>query len=286
MFRIFLLGITLLLFALSHQSCKNPAEELPSYVYIDTIQLSTKAGEGSNSQQITEVWAYFGSEFVGAYDLPALFPILVGEEDELTIFPGIKQNGISNAREVYPFYTRYRVTKNWADLKIDTIQPIVEYQDDVEFVFVEDFELGNLFGYDVDQNSFSQMTLTTTEAFEGNRSGRIYMADSILHTEVGTTLNYNLPKNSEPVYIEMDYKNNVPFDIAVAGVVDNGLEIIERLTLTPKDDWNKIYFMITNNVISLSNNEYKIVIRVLRASKDDPAAEVLLDNIKLIHFTE
>ncbi len=80
-------------------------QTIPAYLKIDTVLLKTYYPEqGSNSNAIKDVWVYVNDQQIGAFELPAMFPVLAMGNQKLEIRPGIKVNGISSTRAPYPFY--------------------------------------------------------------------------------------------------------------------------------------------------------------------------------------
>src|SRR5688500_13907587 len=81
----------------------NP-EEIPSYLYIDKINLQTLAGEGTSKQDITDAWVYVQGQAIGVFELPARIPVLAEGNPEVWVYAGIKKDGISSTRVKYPFF--------------------------------------------------------------------------------------------------------------------------------------------------------------------------------------
>jgi hypothetical protein len=261
-------------------------EPVPSYVYIDTIFLNTKTGQGTNRHSATDAWVSVGPDLVGAFPLPALIPVLETGEQEVTVFGGILQNGIGATRDVYPFYTRYTVAKDLKPGGVDTIRPTVEYADDLVFLTMEDFEASNIISDDLDGNNNTKVIRSDSLAlvYEGTRSGHIVLSGTDNYIEVGTNLFYEFPTTPERVYLELHYKNDVTFEVGIAGKSNNYFERFYKVGVIPSTEWKKIYVDFSNDVTSMITNsaeEFQIVFRALHAG--DAPANIYLDNIKLIY---
>ena len=259
-------------------------EPIPSYIYIDTLFLSTEAGQGTNSHGISDAWVSVGPDLVGAFPLPALIPVLESGEQEVTVFGGVLQNGIGATRDVYPFYSRYTVSKNLVPAQVDTIRPTIKYTDNLSFLVMENFEASNIISDEIDGNSNTQVKFSTTEVFEGSRSGHITLGGSDNLIEVGTNLFYEFPTTPERVYLEVDYKNDVTFEVGIAGKSNNYFERFYKVGVLPSAEWNKIYVDFSNDVTSMMTNsaeEFQVVFRALSAG--DTTTNIYLDNIKLIY---
>lgn len=259
-------------------------EPVPSYIYIDTIFLSTETGQGTNRHSVTDAWVSVGADLVGAFPLPALIPVLETGEQEVTVFGGVLQNGIGATRDVYPFYTRYTVAKNLIPGQIDTIRPTVKYSDNLVFLSMEDFETSNIISDEIDGNNNTKINFSTTEVFEGNRSGHIVLSGNDNYIETGTNLFYEFPTTPDRVYLELHYKNDIAFEVGIAGKSNNYFERFYKVGVLPSSEWKKIYIDFSNDVTSMMTNsaeEFQVVFRALDTG--NTATNIYLDNIKLIY---
>ena len=286
-------------FSFSFTSCDiiNPAEDIPAYIYVSDFSFTTDAAtEGSASEKITDVWVTVGDQnnFLGAYSLPALIPILATGEQEIILSPGIKDNGITATPEIYIFYKEYR---QMIDLKpgiIDTIHPSTRYLEQTKFAFIEDFEReGHIFQDDLDGNADSRIIRTTDEVFEGNYSGLIVLDTSAVAIEVATTERFrDLMAIGVFVYLEVNYKAEAPVIWGIIGhqegIFNEGIPVYDP-GFAEKDEWNKIYFNLTQLLIQESTFvEYQISLRSILPFEDGEftkdQVKIWLDNIKLVHF--
>ena len=71
-------------------SCKKDVNNIPSYVSINSIALSSDA-----TDNITDAWVYIDDNLQGVYELPANFPVLAEGKHSLRVRAGIKDNGIA-----------------------------------------------------------------------------------------------------------------------------------------------------------------------------------------------
>ncbi len=261
-------------------------EPTPAYIHVDEINLSTTPEQGSNSHKILDAWLFAESQLIGVFELPFTAPVLVDGTTEVEIFAGVADNGISSFREVYPYYARFRVTKELAAGRVDTITPTVNYDNRTEFKFIETFESSNIFGDDIDGSSETRIELWQAEAFEGNRSGRIQLDGNASFFEAGTSNFYELPIDeiSNPIYLELNYKNDVAFEIGIAGIINGQREnTIYVVGVNPREEWNKIYIDLTDSAIQLDADFYQITLRALLPSGES-AADIFIDNVKLLHL--
>lgn len=269
----------------------NPSR--PAYVYIENVffEADTMLGQGTSSSNITDVWVSVDGQQLGANTMPALFPVILDENfptNSVRISAGIKDNGITNTRTIYPFYDSYIATVDLKAGEIDTFRPTLYYPSNATVILVEDFENPNqpIFTADEDGNPLTEMRTQMDDVFEGNYSGSITLDSANLDCTVATSVRYyNLRGlSATSVYLEMDFKTNTPFQVGIiAHYGGTSREVLYKGGVNASDSWKKIYFNLTEDVYGSNATEYSIIIRALKyASVADP--EIYVDNIKLIHF--
>lgn len=273
----------------------NSPEEIPAYLHIDKFQVNTSIGEGSNSSNITEAFVFVEGSFLGAYTLPATLPILETGITRLDIFPGIKDNGIDSTPEIYPFYSVYQRDLDLASERTDSIQPVTNYVENLKFSIREGFENTlQIFRDDIDEDDQTTIELTEMEVFEGNSSARIVLSKDHPILQVGSIRMNDLPIGSQGVYLELDYKTEVPFEIGIYYYDNiNTRNFDFQHGLNVKTTWNKVYINMTPEFTELMNvrdlTEFQIGFRsIMDRDSDgnylDGTREIFLDNIKLIHY--
>ncbi len=272
----------------SGPSCNliNPPETLPAYVRIDTIGLvGNPAIQGFLSHNIGDAWIIVNNEIsLAAYELPAVFPVLAQGETTLSISPGIRRNGFSNGREPYPLYSFYEVQRNLSPLDTVLLQPEVRYLDDVVFALIENFESGNNFTTTLESTGNFDVTSEPEKVFEGNRSGRILLDTEAAQIEIRSSEKVLPDENLRPVYLEIDYRCNQAFEVWVRSVpLFSGTPVNSYVvTVAPKEDWNKIYVYLSEQLGLLDDVVYQVTLKAIRPA-DIAEGEILLDNIKLVY---
>lgn len=268
-------------------SCEliNPEEQIPSYIRIDSIGLSAQdySEYGSSSHKISDAWVYIDNQPIGAFELAAKFPVLWEGTHTVTVKPGIKVNGISATRSIYPFYKPYVVSLNLVKDSIITLNPMVTYFPST-VKWNEDFEK---VGITLEETLFSDTTIVQTltgdpEAFEGY-SGVVHLDAARDYFECKTIESYTLPSGDNPVFLELNYKTNEQIYVGVIANSSSQSLPVGILYINKSDVWNKIYINLNNAVNSSPDaTDYQIFFSV-RKSADNPSAEILFDNIKLLH---
>lgn len=283
-------------------------QSVPAYIRIDSLKLVTNyESEGAPTHNITDAWVYINNTAIGAYELPAVFPVLAKGITEVRIDPGIKLGGIAALRSPYPFYQSIiqeveLVEGEEVNLNEDTLfkgnekipyTTTTSYYDNLEFVWMEDFEDPSL-SLDSTSNSLTEITRTepanNPEAFLApySRYSGLMLLDSEdylidVATNVGNDEGFVLPKVGEAVFLEFDFKNNNLFS---TGYYARELsQIIQQpvLNMNVTDEWKKIYVNLTPSISSQVNAiDFNIFFGSYKGSSVEEA-RILIDNIKLIH---
>jgi len=292
-----LLLLPLFLYTLFAVSCKklDKEEKIPSFIYIDEVVFNANfATEGSNSHNISEVKVYVNDELMGFYELPAEIPILEEGVRDITIYPGIRNNGLSSTRFVYPLMNPYEETVNLKKDEAITIKPTFTYKSINKFSFIESFEdQGSIFIKHSQSDTNLVVTGDNENVFEGSGSGIINMDTSDFYFRIQTDQSYILPGAGVPVYLEMDYACNQPLVVSLLAETPSiGTSFNHPvITLNPTYEgttpvWNKIYldltFLVSFEAVS-GTESFEIVLEGFNF--DGSANSTMnMDNLKLVHF--
>lgn len=278
--------IALVLFS----GCKDDPEPIPAYVHIEPFSVNELGGAGW--QKITEGWLYVNNELIGGYTLPATVPVLAEGQSQIEIFPGVKENGLKQTPSVYPYLVSYQTTSNLSPSQTTNIQPVTQYGPNTVFPWSVDratFDNSSIVLENRDGDTSNTYILTTQGAFEGRS---VLLAVDTAHTimEVATEEVSDLPvTNAQPVWLEMHYRNDVPFELWVLGSQGNSNETARAVyQFAPSETWNKIYFNLTDYLIALSQDRYRLFFRVgLPRDGSGQALQntgaVFIDNLRLVH---
>jgi hypothetical protein len=271
----------------------NPAEEIPGYVYITEFQVQTNsATQGSNSARITEAWLNVDGNFLGAWSLPALVPVLGPGEHQVILQPGIKDNGINSSPEIYVFYTDYQTTVDLSPNEVDTIRPVVTYRSEAKFAFIEGFESDSHIFQDMRFGGADhRIRLTDSDVFEGNYSGVLTLDTDQPIVEIATIQRFSDLDRGLLVYLEMNYKSDIPVVFGLvghrSGETGSGQTAFDPGFL-PTEQWSKIYFNLSPLFFDGNFDEYQIVllaaIPIVNGQLSRPSAKVWFDNVKLVHY--
>jgi hypothetical protein len=218
--------------------------------------------------------------------MPSSVPVLKSGPGKLRLEAGIKLNGISSTRIPNPFFKPIIIEDfDYVPDSVTIANYGTEYWETTEFVWMEDFE-GISISIDTTAKSKTNMVFTETgssETFEGGHSGKIVLDTEMNYYEGASYQAFELPTDGTAVFMEMHYKCN---NILVVGIfAQNASQIIQDpvIYINPKDEWNKIYINLTNNLQSYDDAlDFKIFFGVIYDSPDEEAV-ILIDNIKVMY---
>jgi len=278
-FRGAVIGMLLLL---SSCSIIDPEEQIPAYLEINRFELTTTPAQGENSAQITEAWVFVNDLSLGIYELPATVPVLNLGSQNITIFPVIRENAQPSTPVIYPLYRRYETTLELMANQTVNIQPTTTYQSNTVFELVESFN-------------------TTNHLLRGGNQDAVQSTDGVGQILLGeddavefnsTTTFIDLPTSGGfPVFLEIDYKNNVVFEIGLEGISNNINATLFKIRLCPINRWNKVYINFQEDLQLSQLPSYRLAFRVSTDDLGCPVTaavtnpEVLIDNIKFIRLT-
>jgi hypothetical protein len=274
----------------------NPEEEIPGYVRIDEFDLTTSfPGEGTAHEKVSELWVYANGAYVGAYDLPAEVPILESGNTEIIVRAGIRNNGISADREIYPFYTNYITTVELNPGVDSELQPSFTYRENLAFWFENFDDPGIKFASPPFVSDTTIQVINDPEKIfslpgeENVGSGVIYLKPDSNYFYGVTEDGIDLSPGTR-TYCELTYKSNNSFVVGLEGSSAGSNERAAVLIILPTTnasgiaDWNKIYIDMSFVLGSLANaQEFNLYIE----SYLDPGVEdgeIWLDNIKVVTF--
>jgi len=289
---IFLWGIIFSLLVTGGCRKMKSTQTIPSYLKIDSVYLETYYPvEGSESQEITDVWVYVDDQQMGVFQLPALFPVLAKGKHKLEIRPGIKLNGISSTRVPYPFY--HPIVYDNFNFVPDSVLNLgnikTKYYDNTKFVWLEDFE-GSFISIQESETSDTTLNQTTPannpEAFlssNSSYSGKIVLTQDHPMYWGYTFDAYDLPRDGTPVALELNFKTDTPMVVGVLTSLPGDFKWDDLVYLNKSPEWNKIYINIAPTTSRYSNAyDFKIYFRAIIGSDAD-TGNIYIDNIKLLY---
>lgn len=293
-------ALGLLVVATFVASCDREKEPIPAYVTIEPFELisTNPSVHGSVSQKIThaDMFMFDSTEnksiSIGTFELPATVPVLNNGKFSLNVDPVIKANGNSFYLQTYPFYKRYSTPINLAPNADVTVKPTTSYRDDAVFEFVEDFEHGEvLFNVDRDGEDLTAIVPSNIDAFEGQFSGLVQLdtAHPVIVAQTAELFSIDFATAGK-IFMELNYKTDVPLEFGLVQVEDNGAEgdINFEYVVLAKPEWNKIYFDLTDIISTSTTSRFALIFRggipLDNGKYTLDKAEIHFDNVKMVHF--
>ncbi len=289
---------------LSFASCNKfeGEQKVPSYVRIDTIGLKSDPNVfGVNTHNITDVWVYVDDKTIGTFELPAMFPVLVNGKHKLSIYGGIKLNGISDSRIPYPFFKPLIIEDFgfYPDSVVSMSVPQLEYYDlntTTHVAWIEDFEAASV---TLEPGAFNDSTVllervSGVEALQGEHSyysGRIELPADISKRFFFQSYESfkDLPTNGAACMLELDFNINDTVIVGVMSYKHHKATMHDLVKLVPTDSdhntsskWKKIYVNIGPIVIDNKDaDEFKIYIQP--GERNPIIGKYYFDNFKLLY---
>ncbi len=290
--RYFPWGFFIALVALS--ACKNE-EPLPVYLDLGQSRVKpfTQSGFTTNLG-VKNIWIYQGADLEGVYPTEKVVPVIPNGAGKLLLVGGIFQNGLSSARNPYPFWQPIVVDID-VDL-LDTLKPkpVFEYYPDtaLSYPFIESFEAANfrLTSTETGSNA-ARIALATGQGHTGTGAGRVVFTETQYLFEVTSSGFLFLPQTgNNDIYAEITYRGtNVVFSTGLFYVTGANAGDLETGTFFPtSENWNTIYVHLNDLVRSVpQGSQFKLYIRVdnfSNATNKGIPGTLFLDNIRIVHF--
>lgn len=281
---LFFYSFLLLTLCLITNSCNPLAVQGPEPAFIDipSVEFTYTIDKGPLTQKIDHVEIFFENNSIGYYTIPAKIAVVPTKENSnLTIMPAIRENGGLNAVTVYKMMTWHIEDRLFKPYETYTIIPKFDYNESTIFDLVETFESSNSFTFDLDNIDSTGLVRSNLTSRDGTYSGLIESKAGEKISVATDFLFANLSNNGRPVFLEFDYKCDVNFDMGmVVEGIGNSANVYFR-TIAEKSEWNKIYIDLTELVLAIPAQGYRIYFEV------DPAgtstSQVFIDNLKLLH---
>jgi hypothetical protein len=283
--RNFVLLILVLFISLSSCEIINPEEQIPSYLRIDSIEYDISNYNEARISNITDAWVYIDDQILGAFELPAEFPVLADGKHKVTIKPGIKVSGISETRGAYPFFENYTTEVNFIADSIVSIIPVAKYYKETQFYINEDFESSGVLFY---KTSRSDTALEKTNdpklVLDGEFSGIVHLNSVAKIFECKTIEFLKIPMGGKPVFLEICYKCDIPFTVGFFANFFQSSEQHSVLVVNTSSVWNKIYINLADAISNYSNaRDFNIFIGTTMPDGVNEAT-LYFDNIRLVHM--
>ena len=274
---------------LSISSCDiiNPSEEIPAYLEVNPFTFTAQVDQGTQESEIRDVWIILNNNTLGVFELPLKLPVLDLGEGTLTLYPGIRENGINNNPQINPFMKPFEIDVNFVEMETVLVNPVTSYELDVQFRTIDDFEGSTQLNLEEDGNDSSKVLITLDNPFEGGGSGIISLNDSVPILETGLNILFSdLPTTGQPVYLEVHFKGNVDFNFGLKRY--KGINIPSKdffLGIRSEEDvWKKIYINLRDPLAKGDFDSYQILLAAVHDQANGDESLLFLDNLKIMHY--
>jgi len=262
----------------------------PALLHIEAALVSTDQNfQGSNSHNVQTAWVYVNDNPIGVYEIPNVIPVLTEGLTKITVRAGVMNNGISETRTAYPFYSPYVHEVFLNPLETTNLVPAFYYKENTNFKMIADFEVSNAFEENGNESALLNVVTNNDLVFEGNRCLGVKL-DNVYNTfDIITLDQYNLPGGLQESYVEMNYKCSGDFQVLLKGLDNTNTGfLVPMLWVSTKPNWHKIYIELTEAVAQLQNENigyFQIVIRG-ELTENQSEGEYYWDNIKLLSIEQ
>jgi hypothetical protein len=269
-------------------SCKRSESDLiPAYITASKHSFQASVSQGSNSAGITELWLYTDGDILGVVDTPVSLPLLKQGRQTITVFAGIKNNGMGVSRIRYPFYASFDTTLDVIAGQSYSLQPRFRYIDNAVLDVTRDFESGDVFTPVTPNNGILYLENQPNLAASGVRCGRFTLPSNGNLLSYRDQTDFSITSGSV-AFMEMDYSCNNTFSVGVYVIQGDTPTKVPVLYLTPTQansdglpNWDKIYMDLGMVAKQYPNaTSYKLYIE---CSRNEAAVPVIyLDDIKIV----
>jgi hypothetical protein len=279
--------------ALVSASCDRNQAQPVVYLEVDSLTLAVDPSKGTSSAHVRSVWVEAEGTYYGVYPLPARIPLPVSDPNAtVRLYPGVEVNGISSFQAQYEFYGPY--TRNLNSAYGQTVKwppggaAVLAYESWAQIVNVEDFESAGI-QFAPTPRSDTVWNRTQSERFPApagenhNASGMVVLRPGQNIFEAITQQAYVLPKSGQSVYLEINYKSTMPFNIGVVAN-ENGTST-QQTTVTFRDKrvWSKAYINLVTEVSGFPGAvNYNLFLGAVRTNREE-ADTLWIDNLKLVY---
>ncbi len=281
----FILGL-LILWSIHSCGFRDDFDEVPTILEINELSLTTKAGQGADTEAFKDVWVSANGDLLGVFTPPVKIPIL-SEQDEIEIFAfaGIRNNGDNQAPFQYSMTSSevFSINRNPGETITKNLE--FEYRDDIIFEMVEGFEGSNIIlNDDRDEDLETNIERTTDVTRSGNYAAYLEVSEDHSAMEVATQFSYNTDNIIATAYIELDYLSETNMLMGIIAEAQGVVAPIDFIVMPPREEWNKIYIDLTLLLRQSNAESFRIYFRTVYDGIDGNPQRVYLDNLKYIVF--
>lgn len=262
-------------------------------------ELTEDYNPGVLTHAVKDVWLYVGNSLVGVYEVPFKVPVMASGSQEIRLYPGIHNNGISATKKRYPFLQEMIITADLVPNEVLHIDPVTMYKKQTKF-WIEDFEdtadviadgtatlatlvqvdeidAPNIFNADINEGTFGRIALTA--------GANKYVGSTTVLESEGSPI--GLPSGVE-CYLEIDYHNTADLITGIIGISNTDAFRNPMVQLNKQFEsevhWKKIYIDLREVVSGSTTADYFEISFDALLPDGVNYGEINIDNIKAVHF--
>ena len=260
----------------------------PHTIIVTSFNLTTYEDEGTDSNNIAEVWVYSETDVLGVFPLPATIPVLQENGEDvvhITLLPGVRVNGISSTRKPYPFYEVLELDVNYVPGGVDTVEFHSNYVSGVEVVLAENFESANRFQASSTSTAEVVRTFDPAWVFEGAVSGLIMLSEDAAHVTSTTQEQLYDLTGDVATFLEFNYRCDNSFAVGLEAIGGINPERTPIIVLNPTgEEWNKMYLDLGPFLRSTPTAYgYELTLDAI-LDMGEKSGYVVVDNFKIVHY--
>ena len=264
----------------------------PSWLYIDQWSLianpELSGAEGALSESLSEAWVYIDDQCIGVFELPVKIPILKSGAVNLRVYPGVRVNGISATKKIYPFCEPYACPIVLAQNQTLNISPVTKYSSNAHF-YIEDFEGANVMLENDPNTSMANFVLDNVDLqpFNGNTYAKVNLNTTDSIWVAYTTFSSYIPRGKD-AYLEIDYYTTNRVVTSLIAISPGGVKKNTNIQLNKSKPaevkWKKIYIELKELVGASDASAYFDHGFEAWKERDLANTEIRIDNIKVVYF--
>lgn len=289
-FRILLPALVAFLFVIA--GCDKVAEPIPSYIRIDSVNVSTTPAQGNNIQEISAVNVYVDEQFIGLFEIPCTIPVLFSGKHKLSVIPSVRLNGALNQHVINRLFNRTDTTLNLQQGKIINAGNVtLTYKSNIEFAWLEDFEDNNsslirLFSGAGDTSYIVSEPFSLKGRYAGStRCMKVVIsaADTAKTVDMASFKYFgNLPLMGSDIIFEFDIKTPVPVQMAMVRKNSSGKQYLPYVYIFETGgEWKRFYINLIYELYNQpGDTEIQLMISPIKPAELKNSQEIFIDNLR------
>jgi hypothetical protein len=285
-------AVAALIATLSACDLINPDEQVPAYLQLAAFDYSAGIPTAAPNASIPSAFVYADGQLLGIFNLPVKVPVLREGVVRFNIRPAISADGQRGTRVGYPFYRDFITTQNLTPGQTIAILPQTSLDPDkvdASFVVSDDFTStisgDRAFAPPISTSPYTQES-AVSDATRSN-FGRVQgITGSTDVFYLDSNWEGALPQKGATVYLELDYRSTMPFQVGVAYTTAPGPGAVRTrvadLTVFPKEEWSKLYVNLTDEISYVNNDGAFFKIYLEGLPTGDAGQYLAIDNVRLV----